>query len=158
MEHCGAMVKLKKISEESVTKKIIKKLIEHGWTILSYDFPQSGTGYRFKQNDDALCEKCSVAIPDIVAIKDKIGLVFENKNRFYKEDFSKVNLYRNGVYSNSFSVFFNDYALNNIYYGVGMPAGESSKIHESELDFVDFVLVVDDESESFFYNPQDIII
>ena len=43
--------------EEKVTKNILDWLEENGWTIICYDFPQSGTGVLLHLNNSNRTEK-----------------------------------------------------------------------------------------------------
>lgn len=77
--------------EENVTKKIIKYLKKNEWKIISFDFPQSGTGIMILPDDNKSSKNKDSIIPDIIAHKNNICLFFENKDRFVKADFDKVN-------------------------------------------------------------------
>ena len=87
------------IKEEEVTKRILKWLVETGWEIICFDFPQSGTGRQLHPNIRTN-QTDGVIIPDIVAIKNGTVLDFENKDRFVLEDFEKILMLRT---SNNYS-------------------------------------------------------
>ena len=79
------------MTEEQVTKALLRYLTDNGWHIVCFDFPQSGTGrVLHPDSTDGQKNKDSI-IPDIVAVKNNISLFFENKDRFYFPDYKKVN-------------------------------------------------------------------
>ena len=41
------------MNEEEVTKSILSKLRSDSWTIISFDFPQSGTGKTLHPNESS---------------------------------------------------------------------------------------------------------
>jgi hypothetical protein len=92
-----------KMTEEQVTKKILEWLINNNWKIITYDFPQSGTGKYLHPNKDLRkinTKNDKAFIPDIVAVKKNTALFFENKNRFYLDDFKKLkDIKSNNIYS-----------------------------------------------------------
>ena len=67
------------MTEEQVTKSLLKWLSDHQWEIICFDFPQSGTGRFLHPNGDTNKNKDTIN-PDIVAVKDNICLFFENKD------------------------------------------------------------------------------
>ena len=69
------------MTEEEITKSILKWLIENNWEIICFDFPKSGTGIFLHPNGSSNKNKDSINI-DIIAIKNGISLFFENKDRF----------------------------------------------------------------------------
>lgn len=130
-----------KIKEEQVTKSMMKWLHSHGWEIVCYDFPQSGTG-RVLHPSNTSSKTEGAIIPDIVAIKNGIVLDFENKDRFVFSDFEKVaQLKATNLYDESFATLLKDYSYNKIYYGIGMPytANNYQKAEESS-NMVDFIV------------------
>ena len=78
------------MSEEQVTRAILKWLMERGWTILDYDFPGGGTGRKFHVGDIADSKTKGIVTPDIIAIRDKTIIVFENKAVDTLSDYDKV--------------------------------------------------------------------
>jgi hypothetical protein len=136
------------MSEEKITKKIMEWLSQNGWKIIAFDFPQSGTGKYLHPNKDIREKESKNAyafIPDIVAIKGDEALFFENKNRFYKDDFIKLkDIKTKGNYSESIADLLKDYNIKNIFYGVGLFNNvkdlEKARIYSS---FVDFIILVD---------------
>lgn len=146
------------MTEESVTKSILNWLIQLGWEIVCFDFPQSGTGH-FLHPNNSESEKNKGAInPDIVAVKNNICLFFENKDRFYFLDYEKQNSLINGDdYSNAINDLLSNYTVDMIYYGIGLPTIKHSKKSEDAAHLVDFIIGVEDNKEiSILYNPKTI--
>ena len=132
------------ISEEKVTINIIKWLKENDWGIICYDFPQSGTGIMLHPNQRDVDDKNKNGIiPDIIAIKDEKAVLFENKNRFYLNDFHKINELRiNNQYSHDLHLMVGN---KHIAYGVGLPNYKNNiKKAKNHLDMIDFLVLVDD--------------
>lgn len=143
------------MTEEQLTKHILKWLIASKWEIISFDFPQSGTGIMLHSNTESNHKNKKGIIPDIITVKDNICLFFENKDRFYYQDFEKQNeLITGDEYKDSINRILKNYYINNIYYGIGLP----SKIKEDNLienkDLVDFIVTVDplNGMVNFFYD------
>ena len=137
----------RRIKEEQVTKSILKWLQSKSWEIVCYDFPQSGTG-RVLHPDNTVSKTDGAIIPDIVAIKDKTVVVFENKDRFVLEDFEKINrLRQTTMYNKSFRILLKKYPYNKIFYGNGMPYTNNNEFKSMEYkhltDFVVFVSETD---------------
>ena len=69
------------MTEEQVTKSILKWLIDNDWKIVCFDFPQSGTGHFLHPNGST--EKNKDAInPDIVAVNGNICVFLKIKTDF----------------------------------------------------------------------------
>lgn len=133
------------MSEEKITKTLMSWLSGKGWTIVSYDFPQSGTGilihpdFSHERNRGAI-------IPDIIAIKKGICVFFENKDHFSRSDFNKINqLITANQYVNNISRILAPYSIRSIYYGIALPKYVSVNRIIKHKHLVDFVLQVDDE-------------
>ena len=144
------------MTEESVTKSILKWLMQNNWIIVCFDFPQSGTGH-FLHPNNSDSEKNKGAInPDIVAVKNNICLFFENKNRFYFLDYKKQNSLINGDdYSNAINDLLSNYTIDKIYYGIGLPTIKHSKKSEDTAQLVDFIIGVEENKQiSILYNPK----
>lgn len=133
----------RRITEEQVTKAILNWLESNGWQIITFDFPQSGTGYSLHPNEELRTTKNKGAIiPDIVAIKNEIVVFFENKDRFVFSDFAKVEeLKTTQGYTNSINKLLQGFSYLNIFYGVGLPHSNKTeqKINENK-EKVDFVI------------------
>lgn len=70
------------MTEEQVTKALLRYLTDNGWHIVCFDFPQSGTGrVLHPDSTDGQKNKDSI-IPDIVAVKNNILLFFETRTGF----------------------------------------------------------------------------
>lgn len=142
------------MTEEMVTKFILKNLIDNDWDIVCFDFPQSGTG-KFLHPDTLEKSKNQGSInPDIVAVKKNICLFFENKDRFYKNDFIKVNrLINNNIYKRSISKLLENYIIDSIFYGIGLPRSEISEEKQKFNYLVDFIIGVNiNQTVEFVYN------
>ena len=143
-----------KYTEERITKHILKWLSNDGWVILAYDFPQSGTGVVFHPNSSERDETKNKGsfIPDIIALKEEIVLFFENKDRFYFDDFVKIqNLRENNTYTEDIKRFLSKYKYNSIFYGIGIPE-EIKTVKKSleEADRIDFLISSDLSSIKFY--------
>ena len=130
--------------EEQVTKIILEWLINSGWKIVCFDFPQSGTG-KFLHANGSLEKNKDTINPDIVAVKDNICLFFENKDRFYFPDFQKQNMLReNNNYTDDIDRLLEDFSVKNIFYGIGLPVNKFSKKAFDSSSMVDFIIGVDE--------------
>ena len=78
------------VSEEQVTRAILKWLAKSGWTILDYDFPGGGTGRKFHVFDDSYSKTKGIVVPDIIAIRGDRVIVFENKSVDTLSDYDKL--------------------------------------------------------------------
>lgn len=128
--------------EEKVTKNILDWLEQNGWSILCYDFPQSGTGVLLHLNNNNRTEKNKGGIiPDIIAVKKNSALFFENKDRFYEPDFDKLNeIKMESNYSDSLDQLLNGFNVTDINYGIGIPDSkkdiDKSKQQLAKIDFL----------------------
>lgn len=139
------------MTEENVTKAILGYLIKYGWRIVSFDFPQSGTG-RALHPAGSLSKNMGVLIPDIIAAKEGVGIYMENKDHYYPEDFRKVHNVLDGqVYATSFlKVLGVDQT--NLIGGIGLPEVCCNAIEPDMLRLVDFVFKVNEAgSVSVYY-------
>lgn len=138
----------RRLSEEQVTKIIIRWLVEKGWVILSFDFPQSGTG-RALHPDLTDSKTAGIIIPDIIAYRNGTLVFFENKDRFVLSDFEKVfELRRTDSYHKAIQNLAKGYSFEHVCYGIGIPHsnGNEKKI-QKHLDKVDFVILVEDREK-----------
>ena len=128
------------MSEEKVTKEIIKYLKMNGWYIYSYDFPQSGTGTLIKPDNSINTKNRDAIIPDIIAIKNDICVFFEDKNRIELTDFEKVHgLITDNKYKMNINNLLKEYKINNYYYGIGLPESvnhDKLEIHKAKTNFI----------------------
>lgn len=148
----------RRLTEEQVAKSIIRWLVRNGWTIIAFDFPQSGTGRCLHPNDtDSKTD--GIWIPDIVAHKGNNLIFFENKDRFVYNDFEKVARLKNTTcYSMAIKEITQGYEYNNILYGIGFPQSPSNiSKAASNLDMIDFlVTAIDKDNASVEYDPHHI--
>jgi len=146
MALCGGRADM--ITEAFVTRKTVEWLENRGWSILAFDFPQSGTGFVLHPNDSTSKTKGTI-IPDIVARKGEVGLLLENKDRFDITDFKKINHLRTtSDFSDSLDTLFGGELPKTMCYGVAFPR-ISSQIGNAQphLDKVDFLLTVTRKGE-----------
>lgn len=148
----------RRLTEEQVAKSIIRWLVRNGWTIIAFDFPQSGTG-RCLHPNDTNSKTEGIWIPDIVAHKGNNLIFFENKDRFVYNDFEKVARLKNTTcYSMAIKEITQGYEYNNILYGIGFPKSPSNISQAaSNLDMIDFlVTAIDKDNASVEYDPHHI--
>ena len=132
------------MTEENVTKSILSYLIGRGWKIVSFDFPQSGTG-RSLHPSGSVSKNTGILIPDVVAVKDGVSIYLENKDHYYPDDFTKVNnVLQTKVYAES---FFRVLGVDQdtMFGGIGMPAAYCDLITDDVKNLVDFVLRVSED-------------
>jgi hypothetical protein len=136
--------------EEKVTILILKWLQKHDWKIISYDFPQSGTGMLLHKNAVLRHQKNKGGIiPDIIAKKSNVVVYFENKDRYFEDDFNKIyDLKIKNEYSNSLTKLLGPLSQLNLFFGIGIPSipSEINKCIVSS-DKIDFLISVQDDSE-----------
>ena len=134
-------------------------LMSNGWHIVCFDFPQSGTGRVLHPNSAAGEKNKDSIIPDIVAVKENVCLFFENKDRFYYPDYEKVNgLIVDNPYTTAIATLLNEYAVNNIYYGIGLPTIKHKQKSQDSAVLVDFIIGVEDNRTiSVLHNPRRIV-
>lgn len=138
------------MTEEQVTKSILKWLIDREWEIVCFDFPQSGTGRLLHPDNAAEKNKDSIN-PDIVAVKNGVCLFFENKNRYDYSDYIKqYELITENKYTGAISDLLNDYHVDNIYYGIGLPSVKLQGAARDNQELVDFIIGVDEDRSSHF--------
>jgi hypothetical protein len=157
MEHYGEM---RKMTEEKLTVAILKWLENQGWQIISFDFPQSGTGIVLHPNqDNRLNTKNKRAIiPDIIAHRKGVSVFFENKDRFVLSDLQKVYQFKTiGIYHEAIAEILKPYPTEHIYFGIGLPKMDrlEKKLNPYE-DLVDFILLVNKDSEIEIFKGQNI--
>lgn len=133
------------MNEEQVTKALIGWLSEKGWRIVSYDFPQSGTGLMLHP-DAADSEKNKDSIvPDIIAVKNNTCLFFENKSRFVLSDFHKINNLKTGaMYGNAIANLLPKFS-GSFFFGIGFPSMAHKAASRNASVLVDFIMGVDED-------------
>lgn len=147
------------MTEEQVTKAILKWLLDNNWEVVCFDFPQSGTGRLLHPNGST--EKNRDAInPDIVAVKKEVCLFFENKDHYYLPDFEKQSALINANnYTEAISELLVNYEVTRIYYGIGLPDNRYRGGAVENRNLVDFIVGVSNErNASFLFNKNGIVI
>jgi hypothetical protein len=146
-----------RLTEEQITKTLLKWLNNQGWEIVCFDFPQSGTGYVLHPTEEIRTTKNRGAIiPDIVAVKDGVCVFFENKDRFVMADFEKVgNLRTKSAYLVAINKLLSNQNVQQIFYGVGLPKSNSVELKTLKYrHLIDFVLMVESETRVVSVNYQ----
>ena len=138
--------------EEQVTKSILKWLLNNQQKIVCFDFPQSGTG-RFLHPNGSTEKNKDTINPDIVAVKGTDCVFFENKDRFYYQDYEKQNrLIVDNQYTNDIGALLSQYTVDHTYYGIGLPTEKHDKRSIAAEHLVDFIIGVNaDNSISVLY-------
>ncbi len=133
--------------EEFVTKSILGFLKTKGYSIISFDFPQSGTGILL--HPDIPQDKNGGIKPDIIASKGRFLLIMENKERYWKDDFEKLHRLKTCVdYTRDLKKLHSQYNTTFLKVGVGIP--NNKKTIEKALEsgrLVDFIIVVDEHGD-----------
>lgn len=133
------------MTEEFVTQSIIRHLAKHGYTIVSFDFPQSGTGILL--HPDASRDKNEGIKPDIVASRDELLVVMENKNRYCKKDFEKLHCLKTSThYALDLKKLHNICKTTTLNVGVGIP--DAPRVIQRALStrcLIDFIIGVDED-------------
>lgn len=115
-------------TEEAVTLAILAALRQDAWAIVSYDFPQSGTGTLLRPNA-ALARGDKVKggiIPDVVAVHSGVCLVLENKPRFAEADVLKLEEVRgSGAFNKAFERLLRGFSVERMLFGIGLPLEEA---------------------------------
>ena len=133
--------------EEQVTKRILKWLMDDGWEIVCFDFPQSGTG-RFLHPNGSTSKNQDSINPDIVAVKKGICVFFENKDRFYLPDYEKTNkLITDNNYTDDISVLLRSFVVEKFYFGIGFPESAYTEKAKMANYLVDFVVGVSESGK-----------
>lgn len=132
------------MTEEKVTKYLLKWLIEENWQIVCYDFPQSGTG-RFLHPNGSHNKNEHAINPDIVAVRGNVCVFFENKDRFYYPDYKKINrLIETDDYSSAISNLLKGFKIDRFLYGIGIPTTVYSEKVKAVEHLVDFIMGVEE--------------
>lgn len=112
-----------RLTEEVITRTILSWLKSSGWTLLSFDYPQSGTGYplRPSRNTVGTSKNLGTLIPDVVAFKNQVTVFFENKVKFFQGDIDAlVTLRGGGPYEHSIKSLHGDLVSHQSFFGVGL--------------------------------------
>jgi len=149
---------MNEISEEFVTKSIMKYLQEEKYEIISFDFPQSGTGHVLHPNSHDN-KNYGAIIPDIIAKKSYICIIMENKDRYIASDFEKLTMLRDGnKYSQGLIKLKEKIKVKSYFFGAGIPfVKEEIAKALNNCDKIDFLIAVgNDEKCSLLYGNIDI--
>lgn len=131
--------------EESVTKYILRYLIDNGWSVICFDFPQSGTG-RVLHPNGQVSKTQGVIVPDVLAVRSGLALYLENKDRYYPADFQKVHdVLAFRQYSEAFDSVLAGQWVERIIGGIGLPKSKYNDDCISNSGIVDVVLCVGDD-------------
>lgn len=136
--------------EETITIKFVRYLRYRGWNIISYDFPQSGTGLELHPDNETDKTK-GIYIPDVIAYKDGIGIVTENKVDYDEYDIQKLaNLKYGYEYDRALNQIFNGYNLKKILYGVVLNKTNSNYSKLLKIsDLIDFAILYNNDTGAF---------
>jgi hypothetical protein len=140
---------------EQVTKAILKFLTDRGWSIVTFDFPQGGTGKMLRPYGSFYEKNKGGIVPDIVAVKNCTCLFFENKDRIDIGDFRKVaGLINDSEYKNAISSLLNGYDVECIYYGISLLSAKFGRRAGPLSAMVHFVVgFVGGSAIEFLYTP-----
>ena len=141
------------MNEEFVTKAILKALADAGWEIVSFDFPQSGTG-RTLHPDDIISKNEGAIVPDVVAVKDGVCLYLENKDHYSYSDFVKVrDVIQGKRYEKAFRHMLEGVDVKRMVCGIGMPVSSFVGEAVANSSMVGVVLCVSDRGEVSVASP-----
>lgn len=143
------------LTEENITMNILDYLEENGWKILCFDYPQSGTGIYFK-DENSTGEKNKNSInPDIIATKNNVSLYFENKSYYYQPDIDLVkNLKIINPYRISIDRKLRQTINTDFFYGIGLPFTleiEKKVLKLLQHNEIDFAVLVSDDKKIYWY-------
>ena len=131
------------ITEEFVTRSVMKLLKDCGWDIISFDLPEMGTGTVLHKNGTSGKNKECI-IPDVFAYKNG-GLLFcESKDFFSEDDVDKMMDLKNGLYNDSISKRLRKLKWKNTWVSIAYPKLKSTgKEDYKDVDFTFLVELVD---------------
>jgi hypothetical protein len=133
------------MTEEFITKSIMMYLQDNGWSLISFDYPQSGSGYRFNRNLVNVCKSTQNSIiPDVMALINDVLFIWENKNKFTLNDLLKYDNFAT-AYSDSLESLKLSISFKGICFGIGL-ANTSYNVRKT-LEYrekLDFAVLVDD--------------
>ena len=135
-----------RMTEEQVTKFIMRWLVADGWEIVSYDFPQSGTG-RALHPSNTSSKNLGTVIPDIIAYRNGAVLIMEDKDRVVKSDFEKQQFIKSsGIYDEALMELLGQREVSTKVFGIGLPQSDGNAQRIQLLqDMVDVVLLVNND-------------
>ena len=143
----------RRLTEERITRRVLSWLKDQGWTIVTYDYPQSGTGYSLHSiNRVESSKNDGVIIPDIVATKNGLALFFENKVQFSMVDIDAIVLLKDSrLYDGSISTLLKQFLpINEIRFGLALKDSKNNlkKLNEHQ-EFLDFAFLVKEDLEVY---------
>lgn len=139
------------MKEEKVTINLLNWLELNGWSIVSFDFPQSGTGVMLHPNSiEKRSNKNKLGIiPDIIAARNSIAVLFENKDRFVFSDFNKLKeIKESDNYSSALNTLLQNFKVSKIFYGIGIPSDKKQLDKSLEnIEGLDFLISTNNQQE-----------
>ena len=134
------------VTEELVTLSIIRFLKSMKFDIISFDFPQSGTGMVLHPNN-RLGKNEGVLIPDVIAKNSTKLLILEDKDHYDRSDVVKLRKLKTGeTHSREIDKLVDEFALVSVAYGIGIP-DEPKHVDRAKKEAcdLDVILAVDAE-------------
>ena len=108
------------MTEEQVTKSILKWLVDSGWEILDYDFPGGGTGRKFHIGNGRSDKTKGIVIPDVIALRNDVILILENKSVDTLSDYEKIKqLAESSDFRVQLEAAYPDISIVKVLWGVG---------------------------------------
>ena len=126
------------MTEEQVTRSVLQWLTDLGWDILDYDFPGGGTGRSF-HIDDCVDKTEGIVIPDVIAFKDGVILLFEDKSVDTWTDYEKVERIAKTVkFLDLLRAAYPDKEICNIRWGIAYSGARRfiDRVKDTCIDFV----------------------
>lgn len=141
------------MSEEIITIEFIRILKSLDWDIISFDFPQSGTGLELRPNN-SIEKNLGMIKPDIIAKKDGIVIITENKVNYYSKDIDKLNNLRDtDEYSDDLRNIIPSFEYANVYYGAILSMTSNNKLRLDKVkNKIDFSILYDNSTKGFRIN------
>jgi len=138
------------IREETITIRLVQGLKRADWRIIAFDFPGSGTGIDLHPNNENHKTK-GIYRPDLIAYKQGIGIVTENKVEYDDYDICKlIDMRETGNYSAALTRAFNGLRVEQVQFGVVLNEGEKNRQKLALIkDKVDFAIVYDHTIREF---------
>lgn len=134
------------MEEERITDRIVDFLEELGWTVLSFDYPETGLGVTLHPDDrEPGTKNAGMIVPDVIAIQGNTLMIMENKPYFDESDADKLNKVRGGNYSDSLNQKFPSEDWEKVRVGLGVPSGRSIEKAQSCESKVDFLIAVSED-------------
>lgn len=135
-----------RMTEEIITRTILNWLKIDGWLILSFDYPQSGTGYALRPDGDGLkgSKNLGTLIPDVIAVKNEVTIFFENKVFFFQGDIDALlSLREDAAYAPAIRTLHQNQPTHRSMVGVGLLHTPSNieKLFNVE-QFLDFAVAI----------------